>query len=127
MTFIDQALKSFQQNSNIFEVQAGRRLIEQKQGRATRTLFIARELSKVAGEFQTLALSAGKRIDGLPQPEVSESQFLKQFQALQRSPARSDVKKREQNLDSVVHRGIEQIRNTPIAHRRADCGGSFPP
>ena len=125
MAFIDQPLKSLQQNSDILEMQSSRRFIEQKQRGASSALFIVRELRKVAGQFKTLALSTGKRIDRLAKAQVSETEFLEQFQALQRASSRSDMKKRKQHLDCFVHRRVEQVRNTPVTHRRFDLPPSI--
>src|SRR3954468_5886463 len=116
MPFVDQTLKRLEQDSNILKVQPGRWLIEKKQRRPFVALLIARELRPMTRKLQPLRLASRKRIDRLAQPQITQSELLQKFQALQSAPSRRHLKERKQYFNRLIHSSVQQIRNAPITH-----------
>ena len=81
MAGIDEALKDIEQDADVIEVQAGGGFVEQEKG----GFGIARagqgEVGEVADEFEALAFAAGQGVDGLAEPQITETDFLEQLEA----------------------------------------------
>ena len=73
---VDQAMQHVQQHAHIFEVQAGRRLVENVQ-RAARVAF--REFRR---ELDALRFAAGQRRRALAEMDVAESDIIQRLQFL---------------------------------------------
>src|SRR5438034_1293160 len=108
MPCLDQSLKGQQENANILEMQPGGWLIEQKERALTVAFVVPRKFGDMTGQFEALALTARERIDRLAEAQITESKFLQQLQALQRTPSGLGVEEREQYLDRFINGRIEQ-------------------
>ena len=71
---IDQAFKGRQQLPDVVEVQPGGGLVADEQ-RA-----VVGRLRQVRGQLDALRFAAGERCRRLPQPQVSQADFVQQFQ-----------------------------------------------
>ena len=73
MPRVHETVKDFEEDADIFEMQAGGRLVEHEQRWPD---FLAREFGQMAHELQALRLAPGKRVDRLAKAEVAEPRLL---------------------------------------------------
>src|SRR5437773_4418249 len=111
MPGVDKALKDFQEDADVFEMQTGGWLVKNEQRRAH---FLPREFRQMTRKLQALRLAAGKRIDRLAKAEIAEPSLLQQRERLQRATPGRHVNVRQQLLDRIVDRGIEHVGNAAI-------------
>ncbi len=80
MTALDQRGEGLQQDFDVGEVQAGRRLIEEKKGaRAGRG-------GEVTGEFEALGFATGERGHRLTQLQITEADRTQRFEPAENLP-----------------------------------------
>ena len=102
----EQFAQCAQQAGDIVEVQAGGRLVEQKQRAALAAGLVqplARGFGQEAGEFQALGFAARQGRHRLTEPQIIESDI---FQRLQ---ARSNLVIVGKKVQRLVHREVEHI------------------
>ena len=72
-----------EENFDILEMKAGGGFVEnEERGFGGRIFSEPRELGEVADQFQALAFAAGESVDRLTETQVTEADFLKNFEAV---------------------------------------------
>src|SRR4051812_43868623 len=79
---VDDALENFEQDSYVFEVEAGGGFVEDEQ-RWFDSFFLAGEFGEVADEFEALAFAAAQSVDGLAAAQVAEADFSEESEGAQ--------------------------------------------
>ena len=127
---VHQSLEDFEEHAHIVEVQAGGRFVEEKEGGGRRgkapidcgvrntecgvrrgTAWVGSYdcFGEVADQFQALAFSAGKGVDGLAEPEIAEAYFFQQPQAFHRALCRAGLGEAGQEGDCFFDGGFQQV------------------
>ena len=131
MTGIDEALKHFQQDTDIVEMKPGGGFVkEKKRWKAGSGGFgcrggSGRRIGEMSHEFQALALAAGQGVDGLAQLKVAEAHFFEQFQAGDRSLGRTGCGERTQELDGLLNGRVEEVGDGERTGKNAARTGGF--
>ena len=73
---------------------------------------------QVAHQLEPLAFPAGQRVDRLPQPQITQPDFLQESQAGRRPRRVARLAKAVQELDGFIHRRFQQIGDVPTAAAR---------
>ena len=136
MAGIDQALKQLQQDGHVVEMQTGRRLVENKQiadcglriadcGFAVRWTLATAEpvhggggsnvfcVGEVSHQFQPLRFAAGKRVERLTEPQITETNFFEHVERIGQTFLLADPAK---ELDRFVHSQVEHVVNRFAVH-----------
>ena len=81
---LDQSLKQLHEDCDIVEMQAGRRLVEDKEIAARcAVLFRAHTfIGQVPDEFEPLRFAAGKRVERLAESQITEPDFIQNIERI---------------------------------------------
>src|SRR5439155_26770233 len=65
-------------------------------------------------ELEPLALAAGKSVNRLAEPQITEADFLQQFQTRPGSLCGFQIRERRQKFNGFIHGGFEHVADGPF-------------
>src|SRR3984893_12608935 len=112
VTSIHESLENLEQHRDIVEMQTSGRLVENKQiparAVAIRFAFDISSFGQMLDEFQSLRFAAGKRVQRLAKPQITEPDFVENIERTGEGFLFADL---GEELDRFAHGQIEHIMN----------------
>ena len=103
----DQSLKQLHQQRDIVEMQSGRRFVEDEEVAASESVSVLAGdvIRQMADELEPLRFAAGKSIERLPEPQVTEPDFVEHVERIAQLCRFADLR---EELDRFAHRQLEE-------------------